>query len=57
VGFARLDQTSAFPRLAYIQDILLVDFECAAIKHPFITPAHLQCPLYRNTIARLLRNM
>ena len=39
------------------QDMLLLVCVCARINHPFITPAYLHCPHYRNTIARLLPNI
>jgi len=37
-----------------LQDIRLLRDCCARINHPFIHPAHLHCPPWCNTIARLL---
>jgi len=41
-------------RLAFTQDIILFRCFCARINHPFIFRAHLHCPPWCNTIARLL---
>jgi len=37
-----------------LQDIRLLRGYCARINYPFIPPAHLHCPPWSNTIARLL---
>ena len=37
-----------------LQDVILVRGCCAPINHPFLLRAHLHCPPWCNTIARLL---
>jgi len=50
----RSHQCDEAPALWPLQDILLLRGFCARINHSFTPPAHLHCPPWCNTIARLL---